>query len=62
MDLDILDATVHFTDSRGYRYVGISDSWKKLCLELPDSKRVKIEPVYKQQYLHTTIDGQPVVI
>jgi hypothetical protein len=62
MDLDILDATVHYRDARGYRFVAISDSWKRMCLDLPDSKRVQIPPVYKQQFLETEIDGQPVVI
>lgn len=62
MDWDILDSTVDFTDPRGYRYVGISDSWKKLCLDLPCSKRVQVPPVYKERHLATTIDGTPVVI
>ena len=62
MDLDILDATEHYKDDRGYRYVGISDSWKRLCLDLPDSKRVQVPLLYKQQSLHTTIDGVPVVL
>jgi hypothetical protein len=61
-DLDILDSTVHHTDSRGYEYVAISDSWKRLCLALPCSKRVVIPGLYKQQYLKTQIDGHDVVI
>jgi hypothetical protein len=62
VDLDILDATEHYKDTRGYSYVAISDSWKRLCLDLPDSERVQIPPVYRQQSLQTTIDGKPVVI
>jgi hypothetical protein len=62
LDLDILDSTVHHKDSRGFEYVAISDSWKKMCLDLPCSKRVKIPGLYKQQYLHTKIDGHDCVI
>lgn len=62
MDLDILDATEHYKDSNGYGYVAISESWKRLCLDFPDSERVQIPPVYRQQSLRTTIDGKPVVI
>jgi hypothetical protein len=62
VDPDILDATVQFKDTRGYQYVGMSDSWKRMCLDLPCSKRVKVPPVYKQQSLTTTIDGQEIVI
>lgn len=61
-DPDVLDATVRFKDSRGYQYVGMSDSWKRMCLDLPCSKRVKVPPVYKQQHLTTTIDGEEIVI
>jgi hypothetical protein len=61
-DLDILDSTVRHTDARGYEYVAISDSWKQLCLDLPCSTRVAIPAVYKQQYLHTVIDGHDCVI
>lgn len=58
----MLDSTISYVDERGYDYVGMSESWKKLCLDLPCSKRVVIEPVYKTQWLHTKIDGQDVVI
>ncbi|HTL38639.1 MAG TPA: hypothetical protein VL326_36160 [Kofleriaceae bacterium] len=40
----------------------MSESWKKLCLDLPCSKRVVIEPVYKTQWIETKIDGNDVVI
>lgn len=62
LDLDIFDSTEHHKDSRGYDYVAISDSWKKMCLDLPCSKRVQIPGLYKQQYLHTRINGKDCVI
>ena len=62
LDLDIFDSTVHHKDSRGYEYVAISDSWKRMCLDLPCSRRVVIPGLYKQQFLHTKIDGEDCVI
>jgi hypothetical protein len=62
LDLDIFDSTVHHTDQRGYQLVAISDSWKKMCLDLPCSKRVQIPGLYKQQFIHTKINGQNCVI
>jgi hypothetical protein len=62
LDLDIFDSTERHKDSRGYEYVAISDSWKRMCMDLPCSKRVAIPGLYKQQYLHTKIDGQNIVI
>jgi hypothetical protein len=62
MDLDILDATEDSVDARGYHYVAMSASWKRMCLDLPCSKRVQIPLVYKERHLDTTIDGEDVVI
>jgi hypothetical protein len=62
LDLDIFDSTIHYKDSRGYEFVAISDSWKRMCLDLPCSKRVVIPGLYKQQFLHTQINGQDCVI
>jgi len=62
LDPDILDSTVTFTDSRGYHYVGISESWKRMCLHLPCSERVQVPPIYKEQHLATKLDGHDVVI
>lgn len=61
-DPDIFDSTVHHKDSRGFDFVAISDSWKRMCLDLPCSKRVQVPLVYKQQFLHTKIDGHDCVI
>ena len=58
----MLDAITHYQDGRGYEYVGMSESWKRLCLELPCSERVVIEPVYKTKWITTEIDGNEVVI
>jgi hypothetical protein len=58
----MLDSTTSYKDDRGYDYVGMSESWKKLCIPLPCSERVVVEPVYKTQWLTTTINGQEVVI
>jgi hypothetical protein len=58
----LLDSTVDYTDTRGYHYVGMSASWKRLCLALPCSKRVVIPPLYKTQWIATQIDGQDVVL
>jgi hypothetical protein len=62
LDFDLLDSSEHHKDSRGFDYVAISDAWKKMCLDLPCSKRVVIPGLYKQQFLHTKIDGQDCVI
>ncbi|MFO0612991.1 MAG: hypothetical protein U0414_10405 [Polyangiaceae bacterium] len=62
MDLDILDATEDYADARGYHYVGMSESWKRMCLDLPCSKRVQIPLFYKEQHIDTTIDGEAVVV
>ena len=58
----MLDSTTSYEDGRGYDYVGMSESWKQLCLALPCSERVVIEPVYKTRWLTTTIGGEEVVI
>jgi len=58
----VLDSVQKYEDARGYHYVGMSKSWKKLCLDLPDSPRVKIPPLYETQWIDTTIAGQPVLI
>ena len=58
----LLDSTINYTDARGYNYVGMSESWKNLCLEIPCSKRVVIPPGYPTQWIDTTIDGKDVVI
>lgn len=36
-----------YQDSRGLHYVGMSESWKKLCLDIPDSERIQLPPTYK---------------
>ena len=58
----MLDSVTEYKDHRGYDMVGMSPSWKKLCLVLPCSERVVIEPFYKTRWIATQLDGQQIVI
>ncbi len=57
----MLDSIVNSTVD-GYDFIAMSESWKKLCLQLPDSLRVKIPPLYRTQIVEVTIGGQDLVI
>jgi hypothetical protein len=57
----MFDSTVAYRVG-GYDFVGMSASWKKLCLELPCSNRVVIPPVYATSWIETTIEGEPVLL
>ena len=45
----------------GQHFVGMSESWKQMCLGIPDSPRVRF-PGYQTGWLDTQINGQDVVL
>lgn len=49
MGFDPLGLADQFTDDRGYHFVEVSEALKRMCLALPDSRRVQVPPLYKQQ-------------
>lgn len=57
MGIDPLGVADQFTDPRGYHYVEASQALKDLCLALPDSKRVQVPPLYRQQFIPLRRDG-----
>lgn len=45
----------------GVNFIGMSESWKVMCLDIPDSSRVRF-PGYDTAWIETSIKGQPCVV
>ena len=56
----MFDSIIEY-DVDGYRFVGMSASWKQMCLGVPDSERVRF-PGYDTACIQTTINGADVII
>jgi hypothetical protein len=53
--------TIGYKDSKGYEYVETSESWQKMCSELPCFDALQW-PGYDSIHLDIEINGEPVVI